>query len=519
MILKYSTLQITGMYFGIAFDKLFGQAELEVYNNFEMSSKRNFKNLSPLVLSTYEELFLDEGNLKEDAELILINLLRFKSEIMVSEEGVPYEKFVEFMDTIMDSGDKLLLNMIENFIEENYVPCLDKLTEETKNKKRKVNTELQFTDAHAKDILKATYLYRVMIPFISVYFFYNKGNFGPAQPTSLVDYMDPDESTELEFEEVYSRIFAYLFDKIIKNSDALRTKLYRLVHSGIARTSYSDKRFWRAAKNVAVTEKTEALEIYKKVLTNAVPKLSVDGNVINFLSSVINNQVDFLFQNKFKYHFTPIGDIDKSMSSVDDDDDNSMSEVERMEILATRKDEGAYLIRKLNMKEVLEDLPYKLNVGVSDAEVKDMMTKVTRNQIQEQIISLITFKFFQDKDALKYLSFYDYCYTLIICKKYLQEYKFIYLPQILTAKCEKHRERVSISGRKVKPEILSSKKYNDLIESKYTNFKDEVEKPFLAFIGTVYSSVFKDSNNEEIFDASVKVQKIAEEIIDLAALV
>ena len=511
-------LLITGIYFGVAFDKLFGQPELGIYNNFEMSSKRNFKNLSPLILSTYEELFLDEGNLKEDAELILFNLLKCKSDIMVSESGIPYEKFVEFMDIIMESGDKLLLRIIENYVEENYSLSLDKLTEETRNKKRKVNTELQFTDAHAKDILKATYLYRVMIPFISVYFYYNKGNFGSVTESVIADYMDPDESSELEFEEIYSRIFAYLFDKIVSNPDALRTKLYRLVHSGVARTSYSDKRFWRAAKNVAVTEKTEALEIYKKVLTNAIPKLSLDGNVINFLSSVINNQVDFLFQNKFKYHFTPIGDIDKSMSSVDDDD-NSMSEIERMEILSTRKDEGAYLIRKLNIRETLDSLPEKLNVGVSDAEVKDMMTKVTRNQIQEQIISLITFRFFQDKDALKYLSFYDYCYTLIVCKKYLQEYKFIYLPQILTAKCEKHRERVSISGRKVKPEILNSKKYNDLIDSKYTNFKDEVEKPFLAFIATVYSSVFKDTNNEEIFDASVKVQKIAEEIIDLAALV
>lgn len=497
---------------------MFSAPELKIYNNFEMSSKRNFKNLSPLILSTYEELFLEEGHLKEEVELILFNLLKCKSDIMVSDTGISYEKFIEFMDLIMDSGDRLLLRLIEDYVEENYALCLDKLTEETKQKKRKVNTELQFTDAHAKDILKATYLYRVMIPFISVYFFYNKGSFGSNPDILIADYMDPEESTELEFEEVYSRIFAYLFDKIISNPDALRTKLYRLVHSGVAKTSYSDKRFWRAAKNVAVTEKTEALEIYKKVLTNAIPKLSLDGNVINFLSSVINNQVDFLFQNKFKYHFTPLGDVDKSMSSSDDDD-SDMSEVERMEILSTRKDEGAYLIRKLNIRETLDSLPTKLNVGVSDAEVKDLMTKLTRNQIQEQIISLVTFRFFQDKDALKYLSFYDYCYTLILCKKYLQEYKFIYLPQILTAKCEKHRERVSISGRKVKPEILKSKKYTDLVNSKYTNFKDDVEKPFLGFIATVYSSVFKDVNGEEIFDASIKVQKIAEEIIDLAALV
>ena len=121
--------------------------------------------------------------------------------------------------------------------------------------------------------------------------------------------------------------------------------------------------------------------------------------------------------------------------------------------------------------------------------------------------------------ALKFISFYEYCYLVIICSKYLQQYKFIYLPQILTAKCEKHRERVNISGKKVRPEILNSKKYTDMIDAKYANFAEEIKGPFLAFIGTVYSSIFKDENGEEIFDSTVKVGKIAEEIVDLARLV
>jgi hypothetical protein len=90
---------------------------------------------------------------------------------------------------------------------------------------------------------------------------------------------------------------------------------------------------------------------------------------------------------------------------------------------------------------------------------------------------------------------------------------------ILTANCEKHRERVNISGKKVRPEILSSKKYTDLISEKYPDFAEEIEKPFLSFIGTVYSSVFKDDNGNEIFDATVKVAKIAEEIVNLVGLV
>jgi hypothetical protein len=98
-------------------------------------------------------------------------------------------------------------------------------------------------------------------------------------------------------------------------------------------------------------------------------------------------------------------------------------------------------------------------------------------------------------------------------------YKLKYISQILTADCEKHRERLNICGRRVRPEILSSKKYNDLFEAKYHNFSDDVERPLLAFIGTVYSSTFKDKNGEEIFDSSVKVGRIAEELLDLIQLI
>ena len=54
---------------------------------------------------------------------------------------------------------------------------------------------------------------------------------------------------------------------------------------------------------------------------------------------------------------------------------------------------------------------------------------------------------------------------------------------------------------------------------KYPNFSEEIEKPFLSIVGTVYSSVFKDNDGKEIFDSTIKVGKIAEELVNLAKLV
>ena len=94
-----------------------------------------------------------------------------------------------------------------------------------------------------------------------------------------------------------------------------------------------------------------------------------------------------------------------------------------------------------------------------------------------------------------------------------------YISQIIVADCEKHRERLNICGRRVRPEILSSKKFSDIFSAKFQFFSDDVERPLLSFIGTVYSSTFKDKNGEEIFDSSVKVGRIAEELLDLIQLV
>ena len=506
----------SGNIFGIAFDKLFEFEDLSVYNDFDMTSKRNFKNLSPLILETYEELFLDEGGrFNDELSLILFKMLDAKSRITVND-STSYDDFIKFVDNITDSGDGLLIKRIDSFVEENYALDLDAITEATKEKKKKVNEELQFSDDHAKVLLKISYLYRVMIPIISVYFAHNKSNFNNIKTN---DELEGGDIEELKFEEVNSLVFSYLFEKFADNPTALRNKLYRLTSSRIIKTSYSDKRFWTAAKNVAITKDTETLEIYKKLLTNALPKLSIDGdkNIISFLQSVINNQIDFLFQNKFKYRFTTLGSTAEHYGTEDDEDD--VSEFERIEIQTTRKNEGSYIIRKLNIADVLETIPEKFGVGVSDAEVKALLSKVNRNSIQEQIISMMTFKYFEDKNAMKFMDIYQYCYLLIACKKFLEAHKFIYLPVLLTANCQKHKDRINICGKKVRPEIMNSKKYRSLFDSKYKSFAEDMDGPFLSFIGTTYSSIFVDDEGNEIFDASVKVAKIAEELLDVASLI
>ena len=110
-----------GNNFGVAFDKIFGQEILEAYNLFEMNSKRNFKNLVPMIIETYEELFLDEGEkFNDDLAIILFDIINVKSKLMI-DEATSYEVFVEMMDSITDSHNKLLIETIDKYVEEQNV--------------------------------------------------------------------------------------------------------------------------------------------------------------------------------------------------------------------------------------------------------------------------------------------------------------------------------------------------------------------------------------------------------------
>jgi len=509
--------QDSGTYFRIAFDELFEHEKLSVYNDFDLTSKRNFKNLADSIKDTYEVLFESDGKITEEATVVMLKLLSAQTKI-ITTESMQLADFFTIIDDICHSADDMLLNIVHAYIENNYSLKLDEITENMKAKKKNVNEELFISDAAAKTFLEISYLSRVLIPVISQYFIYNKTAF----PSKSVDdaIIDNDESEEeLIFDDANFSIFKYIFDLVAKdNADNLRNKLYKMAYSRLIKTAFSAKRYWKMAGNLGITVETETLEIYKKLLTNSMTKLICDPNlnIVSFFTAVVNMQTEFLFQNKFKHHYQAL-DFDNQKYSSDNDDD--MSEYEKIEMRIARKDEGSLILQNLAIKDVLKNLPEIFDVPITNTEVVNMLPKIHRNTIQEKIISMITVKYFDDIGAIKRLDALQYCKILLCCSKFLEKHKFTLLNQILLARCEKHRERVAITGTKIKENIVKTKSYEDLFKNKYSYFKEEIDKQLSAIISTVYCSIFKDENDNELFDSSIKVGNIAEELVALAYLI
>ena len=503
--------------FFIKFDKLFDKPKLEIYNQFDLSSKRNFKMMTGSILETYENIFLsEEGEFKENLSFTMLNIINAQTKIM-KDDKMPLQTFLSLISTIINCADSSLLKEVEKIIDDGYGLSLDETTKKMKQQKKPVNDQLIISDYQAKILIEIAYVDRVMIPLISQYFIYNKSEF-PNKTSIVVD--DDDDNEDLVFSEINQVIFEYIFSEVAKNEkDNLLQKIYKLCYSRIVLTSQNSKNFWRVAKNDGITKESASFEIYSKLISNSIPKIQLnkDLNLVNFLSTIIRNQIMFLFSNKFKIHYQIVNPSTSDGSLFESNDDN-MTELEKLENHLSRKDEGSLILNRLAINQVISNIGETFDVPISNDEINKNLEYVHQNPIQERIISLLTYKYFKSTEAIKQLSVFEYTKLLIACAKYLEQRKFVLLPRLILSKCIKQKDRASITGNKIKSQIESTKRYNDLLENKYKDFRTDVERNIQSLIATAYNSLFIDKNGNEVFD-SAKIVDLANEIVEFAFLI
>lgn len=508
-----------GSKFTINFDQVLERDKLSVYNQFDMSAKRNFKMILNLIKETYETIFLDEnGDLKENLQITFLQLLNAQSKIM-QNQTMTTTNFIEYLHKIAEAGNSALLSEIKQYVESGYSLTLDADTKKMKEKnKAAVNDQLIISDEYGKILIQIGCLERIMIPLISQFFIYNKAMF----PTRSSVVQDDDESEDLLFGEVNQKIFNDLFILVAGETVAnnIQNKLYKLVYSRIMRTSVSSGRFWSVARSVGISKESASLDIYAKLLSNSIPKLLLNKelNLVNFFSTIINNQIVFLFSNKFRCHYQTLNP-NMSSGSLFESNDDSLTDLERLEIQLGHKNEGSLVLNEVITDEIIKNIDVNLGVAVTKEEINSALRYIHANPIQERIVSLITFRFFKCTDAIKRITAYDYAKILISCEKYLKQQKFVILPKLLISKCVKQRDRLAITGTRVKTKIEESKRYRELISTKYADFRSDIEKNIQAMISTIYSSSFIDESGNDVIDVSAKIGNVAEEIIDLCFII
>ena len=502
----------------IQFDTIFEKEKFNVFNQFDLSSKRNFKLMAGSILETYETIFLKENELKENLSFVLLNILNAQSQIM-REDTMPLKNFLALLDKILHGADDSLLKEISNLIDEEYGLSLDETTKKMREAKKSVNDQLVISDYQAKILIKIAYADRILIPLISQYFIYNKSEF--PNKTSSVVYDDEEEAEDLVFNEINQLIFEHIFESVSgQEKDNLLQKLYKLCYSRVILTSQNSKKFWNVAKNDGITKESASFEIYSKLISNSIPKIKLNKNLnlVNFLSTIIRNQIMFLFSNKFKTHYQIINPSTTDGSLFESNDDN-MTELEKLENHLSRTNEGSLVLHKLSTNEVISKLDEILDVPCSATEINNSLAYVHSNPIQERIVSLLTYKYFKSTENIKTLNIYEYSKVLLCCAKYLEQRKYILLPKLLLSKCIKQKDRNAITGNKIKSQIESTKRYSELLNNKYKDFKADIERNIQSIIATIYNSTFIDKSGNDVFDSSAKIVDLANEIVEMCFLI
>lgn len=493
--------------FIVRFDKIFNKPELEVYNTFRIGTKRSFKNEIERVLNTYYQILFDENEqLTETGQYFMLNLLDIKNTLM-TKKALSIDELFQYTDKLINADNKAIVTVIKKFVDDHYEEMDE--NDLAKYKKNKDLVQLVISNDQAKAICAVSYIHRLMIPVVSEYLALNK----------VALDADEDDSEDLCAEDICCKIFEHLLCMVTTEPKRTKNKLYKLVESRVAMFIYSAQSFWELASGYAENPSTFTDYIYKKILTSALHKMDMledDFHVVSYLQSIINNQISFrlamTWNDTLSYYNPAVG---TQLTKKSEDKDMTL---DRVESQLARSDEGMLLIEEEN-KDIVDKLPELLDVSAEDNEVQECLSYIKINQIQEQLVSLITNKYFKSSTTIRTCSAREYAKVLLCCSKYLAKNNFVILSKVIISNCLVYVDKLTITGVKIKAAIEATKNYQSLIKHKYANYRNEVEKPLQALISTIRSSTFVDANNDNIFNDGITIDEIANEVVELMWLI
>ncbi len=493
--------------FTVKFDEILGRENLKIYNDFDLTYKKTFNNIIETILNNYNAILLDkDGNLFEDSIYFIVHLLDAKHKLAV-KDSMPLEEFIVLIDKIIDGGNKSVVKLIKNFVDEHYIPMNEK--DVKKALKKKDWQQLAVKDDLAKNILIVAYFQCLITPIIAEYIGLNK----------------QDDSSELETENICNVVFDHIINKSIPYPNRTKNKLYKLVQSRVVKMLFTGKAYWEKAGEHGIDYNDVIEDIYKKLITASLYKMDINMfddkfNVVGYLQSIINNQIRFAFTLKFSenyIYFNPTNGV----TSVVNNDDEDMA-VDIVESALGQRDEGELIIERLNANEICDSIPQKLGVSATKEEVFELINKrlIKANPIQEQLVAMMTYKYFKSTETIKLLDAFQYSKLTLACAKYLDQHQLTILSRVLLSDCYDQTEKINIVGNKVKDKIVASKKWSVLYSSKYNNYQDDAEKAMLRMVNTICGSTFIDKNNKDIFENEpLKPNDVANEIISLGFII
>lgn len=494
----------------IRFDELINNGFPKELNQFNLIKKRTYCNKIDLIIDINNRIF-NEYPLNSELLFSYLSLKwridkkDFKDKyvickkdgkkiIITNEEGKKvYKKKLketaekQFLNDLYNGiFNETFVEFIESFVERNYKLDIDS---KNKEKNKKYNPVLQFSDAHCKILQCVSIGMKIIIPLLLHYsFMYN----------------------ERKMNDFLQRSFDYLF-KIFSHDVDIQTKLWESVYSRVIVTKNSDKSYWEyvAIEGASINKITSSL--YQKLIVDIVPKYELDQNLINLNHVFINNNLDYTFRSNIEINY-------KVLNYADTEDD--VSDWEKISINTAKIDEGEIIINECNIKNTIKSILKKENIKISEEEFNYYQKGFSINKLQQSLLFNFFSKYFGSTNTLFFCNQREYIILLLIMKKILLKNSFTLIPYISTGKVKNINEKSTLNKKSL-IRVTSSVDYKELILNKYHFTENNLKNKsglIIRLITNILNNKFllKDYEHQDLEGEEIKIDNIdilAEEIM------
>ncbi len=364
--------------------------------------------------------------------------------------------------------------------EENY--CLQLVYRNNKN------PALQYTDYHAKLMMRASVLMNAVVPLITHFMYVSKVS---------------------DSQEFILNIFTYILTNLCDDVDIIN-KLYETTTTNINRNANSNAVLWEIQDIRGKSTTTHIINCVENIIVAMMPKYVYNSNIIHFNYNSIIQNTNFQILN-ISYEFTYV-----KLSSIKRDEDNN-SEFDKYESFLTKENEFKYLITKANYDKIMHDLEMiwgpiepdevrwyhkELSRGESYETDENGNVSIVQDEhscireTQKNMIFLLFYKYFGSTACLREINYVDYIKLIIIAKRMLLKSGMIIFPYIISGKFEV--SKVKSINVKERSRMEANRLY-DQVKEKYRH-NNQVMDLALDMISKILASKFTiiDYDNEAI---------------------
>lgn len=430
----------------IPFDKIFKQ-DIGAIKTFVIKKDSYVKRLGDIVhYINYFITFYDKNH-----ELLLL-YLKLKYIIDNKETRIKSPTaFIKMIYSILFT--KSMQRKISDMVEDNYYIDL------TSQDGKKYAEQLEFTNEHAKIMMKISMSMKIMVPIIFHYI--NSYNLNKKVP--LFNFYEP------------------LFDLYSEDVD-IYNKLWITVQAKVKNNVSRNRPLWKQREILGIDPLTYADTLLKKnIISETMFKYRFNKNIISLNSVVIDNQLGFFIIEQYSHTLVELSGKK---------DSEGLSGLDKLEMNSYKIDESLVILSNINIKQTIKKISKSMNIDIPKEEIRYYRDHHKISKTQVQLVYYYYARYFGGYRDLNLLTRKQYLKLLVLLKRKLQFQGLIYLPQILTANVEKLNRR-TIQNAKFLMKIENSAIYQDLVNEKFSTL-EELKKSnlILNLLSTLINTTF-----------------------------